>query len=378
MRRPCSPGPLSVALGLALAASAPLRGAAAETVALPSTSPGVLASVPGKAPAIAPVAGPGGGASPEGPREQPLQYAISYRLDTRAGTRTAEPGLQIAGLEAEIVGSYGRKWEFAAQVPVGSQFASRGRGMHFGNLYAIRKWRLGAPTVKFGQFVVPYGNLTTYDVHTRIIQALSRYSLGVRIDPGIEAEGYLPGDDNSEWQVAVTSGNGPYRLDRHGAPLVTGRISHKFEQQGNTIQLGLSAAAGTLPVFSVNGEPVSTAGSTVLGWADKRRLALDAEVEHGVDLFHLEGDVGTDGGRAARGLWLGWTRPLSANDALETAAEAWQQPESQGHLVGAWLGAEHRLDGARTVRAALRWCRSHEEGRHQSELSLTAQFVRQF
>ena len=75
---------------------------------------------------------------------------------------------------------------------------------------------------------------------------------------------------------------------------------------------------------------------------------------------------------------MGWTRPLTANESVETAAETWQQPEREGRLWGAWLGAEHRLDGARTVRAALRWCRSDEEGRHQSELSLTGQLVRQF
>lgn len=311
-------------------------------------------------------------------REKPLQYAVSYSIDTRSGTGAMGPGLQLDGLEAQVQGSYGRKWEFAFQVPLHSQFASRGRGMHFGNLYAVRKWRLGAPTLKIGQFVVPYGNLSTFDVHNRIIQSLSRYSLGVRIDPGIEAEGYVLGDGNSEWQLAVTSGSGPYRLDRHGAPLVTGRISHKFEQAGNTLQLGLSAAAGTLPVFSVTGDPVSAAGARVLGWADKRRMALDAEVEHGVDLFHLEGDLGTDGGRSARGLWLGWTRPLGANDALETAAETWQQPEGRGRLLGTWLGVEHRLDGARTLRIALRWCSSHEQERHLAGLSLIGQFVRQF
>jgi hypothetical protein len=401
MNRWCSPGPRWLVLGLALAANLPAAAGAqaaanettptvaqagtafpiaapAATAAASAITPVVPASPPGGAPAGDATPGPGDGAQPDGPRERPLQYAISYRLDTRIGTRTSEPGFQFAGVEAEFVGSYGRKWEFAGQVPFGSQFASRGRRMHYGNLYAIRKWRLGAPTLKLGQFVVPYGNLTSYDVHNRIIQTLFRYSLGVRIDPGIEAEGYMLGDGNTEWQVAATSGDGPYRLDRHGAPLLTGRVSHKFERQGNTVKLGFSAAAGTLPVFSVTAEPVSAAGSPVLGWSNKRRLALDAELEQGVDLFHFEGDLGTDGGRAARGLWLGWTRPLSANDSLETAAETWQQPEFGGRLVGAWLGAEHRLDGARTVRAALRWCRSHEEGRQHSELSLTAQLVRQF
>ena len=296
---------------------------------------------------------------------------VIYRLDTRASAGGSEPVAQLGGLEAEYVGSYGRKWEFAGQVPLGSQFSSRGRGMHFGSLFFVRKWRLGAPTVKFGQFVVPFSNLTSYDVHNRLIQSLFRYSLGVRIDPGVEAEGYLPG--GGEWQLAVTTGNGPYRWDRDGSPLVTGRVSHKFESGGNALKLGLSGAAGRLPVFSVAGEPVSADGAKVLGWADKRRLALDAEVERGVDVFRFEAVAGTDDGRAARGLWAGWTRPLSAKNSLEAAVEGWRQPEREGRLWGAWLGGERRLDGARTARAALRWSRSREEDHTRAELSLTAQ-----
>jgi len=72
---------------------------------------------------------------------------------------------------------------------VASQFASRGRGMHFGNLYAIRKWRLGAPTLKFGQFVVPFSNLTTYDVHKPDHPVALPLQLGVRIDGEAEVEG---------------------------------------------------------------------------------------------------------------------------------------------------------------------------------------------
>lgn len=341
----------------------PSAGAIAPVVESASPAP----APSGTAPAVLP--------SPV-PHERPLQYALTYRLDTRVGTRTGEPGFQLGGLEAEFVGSYGRKWEFAGQVPFASQFATRGRGMHFGNLYALRKWRLGQPTLKFGQFVVPFSNLTTYDVHNRIIQSLYRYSLGVRIDGGAEVEGYLPG--SSEWQLAVTTGTGPYRQQHVDTPLVTGRVSHKFEQGGNAIKLGLSAAAGLLPVFTVTREPVSSEGARVLQYAQKRRLALDAEAERGVDLFRLEGAIGTDGGKAARGMWLGWSRPLNAKSAVEAAVETWHQPERDGGLWGAWLGAEHRLDGARTARVALRWCRAREDGQRRSELSLLGQYVRQF
>jgi hypothetical protein len=352
--------------GPAVADASPAPAAAEPSAPPPSVAPAPIAA---EATSTTPAA------SPE-PREKPLQYAVVYRLDARSGAGPAEPALQLGGLEAEYMGSYGRKWEFAGQVPLSSQFASRGRGMHFGNLFFVRKWRLGAPTVKFGQFVVPFSNLTSYDVHSRLIQTLFRYSLGVRIDPGVEVEGYLPGE--TEWQVALTTGNGPYRMDRDSTPLVTGRISHKFERGGNAIKLGLSAAGGILPVFAVSGEPISVDGAHVMGWTNKRRLALDGEVERGIDLFRFEGVVGTDGGRAARGLWAGWTRPISAKTTFETAGETWHQPEGEGRLWGLWLGGEYRLDGARTARAALRWSRSRDDGRYQSGLSLVGQYVRQF
>jgi hypothetical protein len=230
--------------------------------------------------------------------------------------------------------------------------------------------------VKLGQFVVPFSNLTSYDVHSRLIQSLYRYSLGVRIDSGVAVEGYL--SDNTEWQLALTSASGPYRFDAGDAPLVTGRLSRKVEVRGNAVRFGLSAAGGTLPVYSVAGDPVSVEGSARLASANKRRLALDAEIERGVDLFRLEGVVGTDDGRTASGMWAGWMRPLDARHSLEAAVETWRQPAGDGRLWGAWLGAERRLDGARTARAALRWSRSRESGQDRSELSVGAQYVRQF
>ena len=135
--------------------------------------------------------------------------------------------------------------------------------MHFGNLYTIRKWRLGAPTLKFGQFVVPFSNLTTYDVHNRIIQSLYRYSLGVRIDGGAEVEGYLPGDSESQTRGYERYGAVPPGARRH--PLITGRVSHKFEQGGNAIKLGLSAADAP-PTGSSSAGPSRRSSTVATRW----------------------------------------------------------------------------------------------------------------
>jgi hypothetical protein len=84
--------------------------------------------------------------------------------------------------------------DLAVQWPYYTQMKGvdgRGKAMHFFNAYGIFKLGLGKPNIRIGQFVVPFGNLTYYETHTRPIQSLFPESLGIRIQRGVSVEGLL-------------------------------------------------------------------------------------------------------------------------------------------------------------------------------------------
>jgi len=92
-------------------------------------------------------------------------------------------------------------------------------------------------------------------------------------------------------------------------------VSHKFEQGGNAIQAGTFRGRRRCCRCSQSPqEPVLLRGRPGAGSDRKQRLGLDAEIERGVDLFRLEGAVGTDAGKNARGFWLGMDAALNARN----------------------------------------------------------------
>jgi len=121
-------------------AETPALSAPSATIAAPDGSSDAAASVaPSAVPSDSPRERRCSTPSPTGWTRVPARGRASRAFSSMAG--------------AEFMGSYGRSGIRRAGT---GRFAVRlaGRGMHFGNLYAIRKWRLGAPTLKFGQFVV--------------------------------------------------------------------------------------------------------------------------------------------------------------------------------------------------------------------------------
>ncbi|GEM_PF-1309949 len=291
-----------------------------------------------------------------------LQYQTLYRLDSRyMGDSDASKADIMAG-EIEVNGSYGDKVDFAVQVPLATGMEGRGKDMHFGNAYAVIKGKIKQPTVKIGQFVIPFGNLADYETHTRIFQTLYPNSLGVRIDPGVEVEGYL-GD--AEYLVAVTNGNGPWRKDIDGNKVVTARVSKRFQIGDDDLKVGVSALKGRLPVFSLMDDPLMDGKDAKLvdvrrshavsqndpsGFADKTRYGVDFEYYKGIDLIRGEVVFGSDDGRSVNGQWLQYEHPLNYKTSLIGMVERWQQ--STGSFIGWGVGVEHKLNDNRTVRVA--------------------------
>lgn len=314
-----------------------------------------------------------GAGAPDGPVSG-KRYRVTYRLDSRmmAGTEDATR-LDVMALEAEVTGEVGQSVEYAVQVPVYTAMTGRGRDMHFGNLYAIFRRKLGEPTVKIGQFVIPFGNLPYYETHTRPVQTLYRYSLGVRIDPGIEVDGFL--GKETEYQVALTTGNGPFRKDNNGNKVVTARISRQFDIDGDELRVGLSALAGVLPVFSLMSDPVMGEGQ-VVEFSPKRRVALDVEYYRGPVLFRAEVVAGDDDGRPAYGHWLQVSYPLSYRTSLEAGTERWSQ--FTGGLTSYWAGIEHKLSDRQKLRLAVQHGRSRETAMAMNDTMVTAQMLIEF
>ena len=314
-------------------------------------------------------------AAPEEPEAAPARsYSIRYRLDVHGMVEKDHPAtLEVMAAEAEVTGEVGQHFSYAVQIPFYTSMEGRGRGMHFGNLYVIYRGKLGEPTVKVGQFVLPFGNLPYYETHTRPVQTLYRYSLGARIDPGIAVEGYL--GKATEFQVAVTTGNGPYRKDNNGNKVVTARVSHTFELGDNELRLGVSALRGKLPVFSLMSEP-GMSGGDVLEFSDKNRVAVDAEFYWGPYLVRAEVVAGDDNGRGAYGHWLQFSYPLSYRTSLEAGMERWSQ--FSGGLTGYWAGIEHKLSEGKTARLVFETGRRRESGMSMETARITGQFLVEF
>lgn len=311
-----------------------------------------------------------------GERDSPTgrRYQIRYRLDTRAmGSSEGPTTLDVMAAEAEITGEIGQHLEYAVQIPLYTSMEGRGRDMHFGNLYAIYRRKLGEPTVKLGQFVIPFGNLPDYETHTRPVQTLYRYSVGVRIDPGVEVEGFLGRE--TTFQVALTTGNGAFRSDNNGNKVLTARLSRTLTVGADELRLGLSALAGVLPVFSLMSDPVMGTAQ-VLEFSHKQRVALDAEYSRGPLLLRAEVVAGDDDGRGAYGHWLQVSYPLSYQTSLEAGTERWSQ--FSGALTGYWAGVEHKLNDRQTLRLVLQQSRAREGGMRMDETMVTAQLLVEF
>lgn len=310
------------------------------------------------------------------PSETAQGFRVLWRLDSRyMGANEPPDGFMVMAAEADVTASPADNLDIAVQLPFRTAMEGRGQEMHFGNAYLILRRRLGEPTLRLGQFVVPFGNLVYYETHTRIIQTLYRWSLGIRIDAGAELEGFIGRE--TEFQAAVTNGNGPYRMDNNRNKVLWGRVNRTFEIGDNELRLGLSGLTGVLPVFSVMGDPVMNPDDTqVLEFSRKWRAALDGEIYLGPYLIRAEVIGGEDRGRGAYGHWLQFNYPLSYRAGLEAGLERWSQ--FSGDINTYWVGGEYKLTDRQIFRFALQHMRMDEMGERHSMTMGTAQVLVEF
>jgi hypothetical protein len=269
-------------------------------------------------------------------------YQVMYMKQTLAGISMMENTrgkLMSLELESTATLNNGKRdfLDFALQFPYYTQMEGvdgRGKPMHFFNAYAILKLGLGKPNIRFGQFVMPFGNLPYYETHTRPIQSMFPQSLGVRVQRGVSVEGIAGPYDY--W--AAVMGDDDARAGM-------ARIARKFDLAKGTLAAGLSGLYGVnMPRFSALLDPIMDEAMATMplshsvDFTDKKRFALDAEYSLGRNLWRGELVVGRDLEGGADGQLAQWNLALSDKDELMAQFVRWNQPAGTRSRVGAWYG----------------------------------------
>lgn len=269
-------------------------------------------------------------------------YQVIYMKRTVTGMSAMENTrgrLMSLELESTVTLNNGNRdlLDLAVQYPYYSQMEGvdgRGKPMHFFNAYGILKLGLGKPNIRFGQFVVPFGNLPYYDTHTLPLQSLFPRSLGLRIQRGVSVEGFAGHYDY--WFAAMG--------DDHAREGMA-RIARRFDLPRGTLTTGLSGLYGVdMPRFSTLLDPImdqALAGmplSHSVDLTDKKRFSLDAEYSLGRNLWREEVVVGRDLDGRVDGQFLQWSFTLTQKDELMAQFARWNQPEGTRSGVGAWYG----------------------------------------
>ncbi len=269
-----------------------------------------------------------------------------YQLMQMRTTETAMPSMSrtesnLMALELESTATLnnGKRdvLDLALQWPYFTQMEGvdgRGKSMHFFNAYGIYKLGLGKPNIRFGQFVIPFGNLPYYETHTRPMQSLFPQSLGLRIERGVSLEGFKGSYDY--WLAAMGGDH-----SREGMA----RVSRRFDVSRGSIVAGVSGLYGRdMPRFSVlldpqmddalEEQPISDSMNTT----DKFRGALDLEINLGKELIRAEIVAGRDDDGLVNGQFIQWSHALKGEREVALQAARWDQQDGHRMRFGGWFG----------------------------------------
>ncbi len=253
---------------------------------------------------------------------------ISGGLDGRLSNQDAEnpgevkddfrPLLEGAFFNLRKVWSdaFGDRWIGVAQADFDDNF----QRIRPYQVYLQYKGPLGKWNVRAGQYLLPFGLLTTYDTERLILQGIERSSLAVRRDTGVMAFGRM-----SAWDYAasVSDGLSDVRFaDSRANPLVTARLAYV---QGGS-QFGISTLIG-----GVLRDPAYGQGS---GRVQERRFALDATHSFGPLTLRAEGVRGADPGHVVGGGVALADYALTPRLEINTRYASWSGIESY-QTVGA-------------------------------------------
>jgi hypothetical protein len=328
--------------------------------------------------------------------EEPGWRVSNWKVDGRLDYRLMnmnEPGMsttrgELMAAELETIATISNKerdvLDLGLQWPNATQMEGiddRGKEMHFFNAYGIYKFGLDKPNLRFGQFVVPFGNLQNYETHTRPLQTLYPESLGVRIDRGVSLEGMV---GEYDYWAALMNGNGA-RGDNNDSPMVVGRAARRFDLSAGTLSVGASVLHGSdMPRFSTLVDPLMDDAMMLdgmimdppLDFTDKSRVSIDAEYIAGANLWRAELVAGRDSDGAVNGQFLQLNHALDEKNEIALQATRWEQPG--GTRTRLAVGGERKLDQYTTIRLYAERALGHTPMEDRNRTLIGVQFLREF
>lgn len=261
-----------------------------------------------------------------------LSGGLDIRGTAAEGTHL---GLEGAFLNLRQTLSQGSadRWAFVLQGDSGENAASP----HLYQAYGEWKGPLGRWKVRGGRFLVPFGLLAQIDSERLLLNTQEPLSLGLKLDEGLQVQGFTQGFD---YAAALTNG-----LRAHG-PIFSGRLG----QERESFTFGLSWLVGRLPE-TAGKESVELPNHVLEGipFVRKRRLGLDGTWNLGPTLLRAELVAGRDGDRFVRGAYAEGERALSSEWSFTVQAGHWRGAEERWRL-GA--GLARSLSHGMTLRAA--------------------------
>jgi hypothetical protein len=223
-----------------------------------------------------------------------------------------------------------------------------------GEAYAMYKLPFQTQTdstvyLKLGQFQLPFGLLAVSDPHLQILQPLYAQSIGLRTDFGAEVSGRFYGVLN--YDISLTSGNGPDHIDIKTNPVVTFRLGRTFVTRNGTVNVGGSLLQGQLPNTDLSDAypdalelPPSGYVRADRGFTSKTRIAGDGTITFKNITGRGEAMVGADDNSRVEGYYVEADYRFTPRANVTLARAVWDYPQNTSISQRSAIGLTYVLD----------------------------------
>lgn len=222
-------------------------------------------------------------------------------------------------------------------------------------VYVQVKGPLGRINLRAGRYILPFGLLANLDTERQLVQTQESVTLGIKLDAGVQVFGFAGPLD---YALSVSQGTGELN-DPDSNKLLVARLGVPGEEK----RWGLSYLDGQVVA---DGDDFLQQGSF-----DRRRFAVDAEVDWVPWLLRGELIAGEDDGHSVYGGVLLADYDVDARLSLNTKLAWWDSTDDTREAA---LGVSYRLSRGAVVRAVDTYQRLNGAGEHIPALQLYWEF----